>query len=224
MSAFFNAQAAASYLDGPPRQVPGYAGLLRMTSLLLAERVPPDGRVLVLGAGGGLELKALAEAHPGWTFDGVDPSAPMLGLAGETIASHADRVQLHEGYIDAAPQEPFHGATCILVLHFVPRAQRLETLRQLRQRLRPGSPLVLAHISFSQVEPERSQWIARHVAYGAADGASPTQMESARQAIGTRLHILGPEEEEALLAQAGFSGITPFYLGFSIRGWVAYAR
>jgi tRNA (cmo5U34)-methyltransferase len=179
---------------------------------------------MVRGAGGGLEIRALAETHPGWTFDGVDPSAPMLGLAAETVAPYAGRVQLHEGYIDAAPQGPFHGATCILVLHFVPRAQRLETLRQLRQRLRPGSPLVLAHISFSQAEPERSQWIARHVAYGAADGATSAQMESARQAIGTRLSILAPEDEEALLAQAGFSGITPFYLGFSIRGWVAYAE
>ena len=52
-----------------------------MMSLLLAERTPPDGRILVLGAGGGLELKALAESHPGWSFDGVDPSAAMLELA-----------------------------------------------------------------------------------------------------------------------------------------------
>src|SRR5689334_14020915 len=40
----------ASYAEGPPRQVPGYSSLHRMVSLLLAERTPPDGRVLVLGA------------------------------------------------------------------------------------------------------------------------------------------------------------------------------
>src|SRR5690606_22826133 len=74
-----------AYLDAPPRLVPGFHSLHRMISMLLAERTPPDGRVLVLGAGGGLELKALAEAHPGWLFDGVDPSGDMLRLAEWTV-------------------------------------------------------------------------------------------------------------------------------------------
>lgn len=220
---FFNEQAAASYIDGPPRQVPGYAGLLRMATLLLAERVPTDGRVLVLGAGGGLELKAFADAHPNWSFDGVDPSAPMLALAGKTAADHASRIQLHEGYIDAAPDGPFDAATCILVFHFMTREQRLDSLRQVRRRVKPGAPFVLAHISFPQTEPERSLWIARHVAFGAAAGLTPEQTESARQAIGTRLSILDPAEEEHLLREAGFSDITQFYAAFSFRGWVAYA-
>ncbi|KRA42239.1 class I SAM-dependent methyltransferase [Devosia sp. Root635] len=218
----FNEAAAASYLDGPPRQVPGYAGLLRMTALLLAERLSSDARVLVLGAGGGMELKAMADAQPHWSFAGVDPSAPMLRLAGQTVAPHAARVQLHEGYIDAAPEGPFDAATCILTMHFVPREQRLETLRQLRRRLKPGAPFVMAHISFPQTEPDRSLWIARHVAFGAAAGLTAEQMESARQAIGTRLTILSPDEEEALLAEAGFAGISQFYAAFSFRGWVAY--
>ncbi len=224
MSAFFNDHAAASYLDGPPRQVPGYTGLLRMTSLLLAERAPSAARVLVLGAGGGMELKVLADDHPDWSFDGVDPSAPMLRLAGETVGPHAGRVTLHEGYVDVAPAGPFDAATCILTMHFVPREQRLDTLSQLRRRLGPGAPFVMAHISFPQTEPERSQWIARHVAFGAAAGLTAEQMESSRQAIGTRLSIVAPKEEEQLLAEAGFSGITQFYAAFSFRGWVAYAR
>ncbi len=77
-SPFSNVQAVARYAEGPPRIVPGFAGMQRMATLLLAERVPEEGRVLVVGAGGGLELKAFAEAHPGWTFDGVDPAAEML--------------------------------------------------------------------------------------------------------------------------------------------------
>jgi tRNA (cmo5U34)-methyltransferase len=37
------------------------------------------------------------------------------------------------------------------------------------------------------------------------------------------LTILPPEEEEAMLAEAGFADVTLFYAALSFRGWVAYA-
>jgi len=217
----FNAQTASSYTAGPPRQVPGFADLHRMMSMLLAERTPPNGRVLVLGAGGGLELKALAEAHSGWSFDGVDPSADMLRLAEQTVGSNGARMRLHDGYIDAAPEGPFDAATCLLTLHFVPREQRLPTLKQVRRRLKAGAPFIVAHLSFPQTEPERATWIARHVAYG---GTDPANAESARHEISTRLSIMSPEDDEAMLRDAGFSNVSLFYAGLSFRGWLAYAE
>lgn len=219
----FGSHASSSYADGPPRQVPGFESLHRMVGQLLAERVPADGRVLVLGAGGGLELRALADAHAGWRFDGVDPSAAMLALAQQAVAPDSERVQLHEGYVEVAPAGPFDGAVSLLTFHFIPLEDRLETLVQLRQRLKPGAPLVLAHISFPQTEPARSRWIARHVAYGAAAGSTPAQLAAAEQAIGSRLSMLSPEAEEAMLARAGFVDIALFYAALSFRGWVAYA-
>jgi tRNA (cmo5U34)-methyltransferase len=192
-----------------------------MMSLLLAERTPPHGGVLVLGAGGGLELKALADAHPAWSFDGVDPSAAMLRLAEQTVGPNRATIRLHEGTIDAAPEGPFDAATCLLTLHFIAREQRVPTLKEVRRRLKAGAPFVVVHISFAQTEPERSLWIARHVAYG---GTDPAHAESARRAIGTRLSILSPEEDEAMLREAGFANVSLFYAGLSLRGWVAYAE
>lgn len=220
----FDARAASSYAEGPPRQVPGYSSLHRMVSLLLAERTPQDGRVLVLGAGGGQELKAMAEAHPGWSFDGVDPSSEMLRLAVQVAGPHAARMRFHRGYIDDAPGGPFDAATSILTFHFIPHDQRLETLKQMRRRLRVGAPFVLVHLSFPQTEPERSIWIDRHVAYGLSNGLEPADAKRARQAISNGLTILSPEEDVAMLRLAGFSNASLFYAGLSIRGWVAYAE
>lgn len=219
----FSGPSVDAYTEGPPRQVPGFFSLHRMTSMLLAERTPSNGRVLVLGAGGGLEIKALAEAHPGWSFDGVDPSADMLRVAEQVTAAYSDRVRLIQGYIDGAPEGPFDAATSLLTFHFIPREQRAETLGQIHRRLKQGAPFVLAHISFPQTEPERARWIARHVAFGMPDGTTDAQMERSRQAIATRLTILAPEEEEAMLREAGFTDVSLFYAGLSFRGWVAYA-
>lgn len=115
---------AASYGARVERSVPGLRDMHRMVALLLAERVPTDGRVLVLGAGGGLELSTMADLAPGWRFDGVDPSAGMIDQARMTIGENVSRVAFHEGYIETAPEGPFDGATALLVLHFLPRSER----------------------------------------------------------------------------------------------------
>lgn len=222
-SPFSDAKAVADYAAKPPRLVPGLAGLQRMTTLLLAERTPATGRVLVLGAGGGLELKEFATAHPGWEFDGVDPSAEMLKLARETLGPLGSRVRLHQGYIDAAPEGPFDSASCLLTLHFVPREARLSTLQQVHQRLKSGAPFVVAHLSFPQTEPERSLWFSRYVAFAVASGVEPAMAEKAVPAIQSQLDILDPAEEEDLLREAGFTDVSLFYTGFTFRGWVAYA-
>lgn len=220
----FNAHSTNSYADGLPRQVPGYASLLPMVSQLLAERTPTDGRILVLGAGGGQEILALANAHSGWSFDGVDPSTEMLQLARQTIKPHASRVQLHQGYISDAPQGPFDAATSILTFHFIPLEQRLKTLKQIRQRLKDGATFILVHLSFPQTEPERSLWIARHVAFSQLHNADPAKAENARQAIASKLTIISPEDEEAMLREADFANASLFYAGMSIKGWIAYAN
>ncbi|WP_196257726.1 class I SAM-dependent methyltransferase [Pelagibacterium limicola] len=216
----FSDTHAKSYVEGPPRLVPGFDALHRMMSMLLAERTPPDARILVLGAGGGLELRTLAADHPGWRFDGVDPSTDMLAEVHQTAAPYMDRIALTQGTIEAAPEAAFDAATCLLTFHFIARENRLPTLREIRRRLKPGAPFVLAHISFPQTEPERSLWIDRHIAWG---GTFPGNIESAREAISTRLTILSPEEEEAMLTQAGFASVSLFYAGLSFKGWVGYA-
>ncbi len=221
MDAFSDPQAVARYAEGPPRLVPGFADLQRMVTLLLSERAPDDARVLVVGAGGGLEIKAFAEARPGWRFDGVDPSAEMLNLARATLGPLAARTQLHEGIIDSAPDGPFDAASCILTLHFVAREERLRTLKEIRRRLRSGAPFAAAH--FSIPHGERDRWLSRYAAFAVSSGVEPSQAANAISMIAARLPVLAPDEDERLLREAGFGEVSLFYAGFAFRGWVAYA-
>lgn len=220
---FSDPDAVARYAEGPPRFVPGFADLHRMSRLLLAERAPRHARLLVLGAGGGLELKAFAEAQPEWIFDGVDPAAEMLKLAEQTLGPHAARTRLHQGYIDDAPDGPFDAAACLLTLHFLAPAERRRTLSEIHRRLKPGAPFVAAHSSFPQQADERALWLSRYAAFAIASGAPPDKAENARAAIATRLEMLDPAEDEAILHDAGFTKVSLFYAAFTWRGWVAYA-
>lgn len=223
MTGFSDPQAVARYAEGPPRLVPGFAGMQTMAMLLIAERVPSHARLLVLGAGGGLEIQHFAGAQPGWHFDGVDPSAEMLGLADHRLKPIADRIKLHHGLIDIAPDGPFDAATCLLTLHFIEPVERLRTLREIHRRLKPGAPLVVAHFSFPQEAEARKIWLSRYAAFAIASGMDSAIAETAHTRVGAQLPILSPEADESLLKEAGFDGISLFYAGFTFRGWVCYA-
>ena len=220
---FSDPAAINHYADNARRTVPGVDAVHRMASILLAEQAPADARILVLGAGGGLELKVFADDHPQWTFDGVDPASAMLDLARLTLAASADRVSLHTGYIDSAPDGPFDGAACLLTMHFLDAEERLRTLQQVRSRLKPGRPFVVMHISYAQEPQARELWLDREEAYLVASGGAPADARRRREAVSKALHSLSPEQDEDLLRQAGFSDATLFYAAFTFRGWVAYA-
>lgn len=223
MKHFSDPTAVAHYHQGAPRLVPGLGDLQRMAQVLLAERAPFDARVLVLGAGGGLELKAFADAQPGWSFDGVDPSHEMLALAHDTVAEHAGRVRLHEGYVDAAPAGPFDAAACLLTMHFMPLCERRHAMRAIRRRLRRGAPFVVAHMSVAEDEIERALWLARDEAYAVASGAPPEEARQRRALIERVLPVLAPEQDEALLREEGFKEVSMFYAAGVFRGWIGYA-
>ncbi|MET0889378.1 MAG: class I SAM-dependent methyltransferase [Stenotrophomonas maltophilia] len=221
---FSDPDAVAQYADNLVRQVPGVHALHQMTHVLLAEHVPAQGRVLVLGAGGGMELKAFAEASPTWRLTGVDPSAEMLGLAKRTLGVELSaRVDLIEGYIDSAPDIAFDGATCLLTLHFLSAEERLKTLCALRRRLKPGAPLIIAQHSVPSEPLEKHRWFQRWAAFVAARGLVGETAAARADSIANRLPTLSPEQEVTMLKEAGFKRPDLFYAALSFRGWVAYA-
>lgn len=222
MASFSNPDIVSGYTARTEQLVPGLHHLHKMTGLLLAERAPGDARVLVLGAGGGMELKALAEMQPEWRFHGVDPSAEMLKLAKVNLDSLASRITFQEGYIDAAPEGPFDAATCLLTLHFLPHEERLRTLRSIQRRLKPGAPFVAAHHSFPNLDGEADKWLKRYAAFASLSGVPAFQSENSIRTMKERLPVLSPEQDEALLREAGFSNIELFYAGLTFKGWVGY--
>ncbi len=218
---FANAALVETYITETPRKVPGLADVHRMAMLLLSECAQKDADILVVGAGGGMELMALAEARPRWSFVGVDPSGPMLELARRNVQAIVQRVELIEGTIDAVPADRFDGATCLLVLHFLDRSERLNTLMQIHRRLKPGARLVVAHHSAGT--GDAALWLVRSAAFADRETLSWEIASATGTAMVAALPLLFASEEEALMREAGFGSIELFYSAFSFKGWVATA-
>ena len=216
----------ARYVEkGPPAFMPGHAGVLQMVGVILAERMPPDGTILVVGAGGGLDTRALAEAGAGWRFVGVDPAPKMLDLARAVVGDEVNaRLELIEGVVTDAPEGPFDAATLILVLGIIPDdGSKLAILAEARRRLRSGSPFIVVDRCDDREGPMFKRNVDRYAAYALASGVDAETIAGAYESQRANVGLVPPERNEALLREAGFVEVELFYVGMNWRGWVAYA-
>jgi len=223
--AFFDKSQAATYDERFKNLAPMRDAMLLLTGAVLAE-LPPDARILCVGAGTGAELLFLARKFPGWSFTAVEPSGPMLEIcrskaAGEGIAG---RCVFHEGYLDSlpVPEEKFHAATSILVSQFVvDPEERRRFFAGIAERLLPGGYLVSADLSaeLSSANYDRllEAWSRLHT----FAEMEPGQVERFRSAYGRDVAVAPPEELGRFIASGGLEEVTLFYQALLIHAWFA---
>ena len=61
------------------------------------------------------------------------------------------------------------------------------------------------------------------MAFAVESGGIPAaDARNAAAAIDSRLPLLSPEQDVALLQKAGFENVELFYAAFTFKGWIAY--
>ena len=120
----FQQQGALSYDSRIGTLVPGYIALHQISAARLKAQLPEQARIVVVGAGTGTEVLALARQNPHWHITAVEPSADMLALARQKCAAaEVDNVDFFTGYMADLPlSDPFDAALCLLVMHFIETA------------------------------------------------------------------------------------------------------
>ena len=203
--------------------------------------LPPDARVLVVGAGTGQEVRVLAPLFPGWRFTLVDPSEGMLAVAERhaTNEGFVERCAFHHGYLASLAEAPHDAATSILVSHFLTDAdERGEFFEDIATRLKPGGLLFNADLSADREHPsfesQMDLWL-RMIDFANRSHDGPTlipadaepsvddtpKTPSYREMFGTKFAAHAPDEVESFIEQAGFRDITLCYQSVLVRAWCA---
>jgi tRNA (cmo5U34)-methyltransferase len=217
---------AANYERGPRWFVPGYDASHAMAAVLLRDRIGERGQILIVGAGGGVELSVFARECQGWTFIGVDPSAEMLRQANDKLESvgASDRVSWVQGTVENSPTGPFDAATAFLSLNFVPDdGSRLAALNEIRARLKSGSPFLIIDGCSDKNSARFEDDLRVYAAFARRNGAPAEVVQRALRMQRESLYYVLPEREVALLTEAGFSDVRLFYAGLWVFGWIARA-
>lgn len=217
----FNERAAVYDAD-ILKIIPGYDALHSNALHLLETSLAEDAFLLVAGVGTGNETSAAALRNPEWRITGFDVAENMIKTASDKIKRHGlgDRVELIHGTIDDVLQDPFDAATALLIMHFIPYAEKLEFLRGVNSRLRPGGVLVTADFTCDRESYEFETFAAAWEACMLAT----TEKKEVDERLGHARHgldILSHEETLDLLAKAEFTNTRLFWKSLIFSAYIS---
>ncbi|MGV8057714.1 MAG: class I SAM-dependent methyltransferase [Smithellaceae bacterium] len=229
---------AGNFDENPPTKVEGYDKSMRqfcgayeeifkISHCCLRARLPGKARVLIVGTGTGMEIAEFAPLNPGWSFCGVDPSADMLTLAQKKIEEKnlTGEIKLIKGYVDdLQDNDVFDGATCILVMHFLPDdGAKLALLHSIFKRLKHGAPFVIVDGFGEPESPDFEEIKMSWKQYPVIKGVPEEIVENAFNNVIMKMLRFVPESRiRELLSETGFTRVVKYYSGFLYGGWMGY--
>ena len=200
----------------------GHAAYELGVSALTAQLDGQDAAsLLYVGLGTGAELMPYTRFDvPGWRFTGVEPSDAMLAVARKRLEAEGllSRTHLHLGELHTLPPgPPFDGAQLMGVLHHVEGEEaRLELLREVTRRLKPGAPLVLG--CRVGKDPELTNVELRRLR---AYGMSPEELERRRQLFAVMRPIESDAALFAMFARTGLVAPRPLFVSLQFKVFLA---
>lgn len=219
--AAFGEKQAASYDDRFAKASAMRDAMHLVTRLALGE-LRDDARVLCVGAGTGLEIGYLAAAFPRWRFMAVEPAPAMLAQCRKRADAEgfADRCEFHEGFLDSLSiGDPYDGATCLLVSHFLQRPERKEFFIEIARRLKPGATLVNADLASGVGTPGHKRAMAVWRRMWLLCDTPVEQVDNMLTEFEKKVPLLPPDDVVELVCAAGFDAPTPILQTLLIHGW-----
>lgn len=202
-----------------------YESIFTMSYSYLNSRLKEDAEVLIVGAGTGMEICTFSPLSPKWKLTGVDPSKDMLSIARSKIEAMnlKSPINLYQGYTHELPEDSLYdGATCILVMHFLPDdGAKLELLKSISQHLKSGATFILVDGFGTRGSEEFNLAVAAWKKFAEAMGVDSQIVEDGfKNQILKKIQFVPESRISDLLNEAGFEKPYRFFTSFLYGGWV----
>lgn len=217
----FDSETSVRYDKFVQRLIPDYVHLHELVVAQLGLALRDDARVLVVGAGTGTEVLALADFDDSWTFTAVEPSAAMVDVARARVdeAGLTDRVTFHVGTLDTLDDpEPFDAATAILVMHFMPTDVKASVFKDIGSRLKTDAPLVMVHPIGDPGTDKHA--LAMHAWHDHMEQTMRDRADDVYANVQETLHFISEEAQANMLTAAGFGEATRFHNRMVFGAWI----
>ncbi|GAA70042.1 class I SAM-dependent methyltransferase [Pseudoalteromonas sp. BSi20439] len=211
----FTGEEAQEYDNRITRLVPGYELLHQLTNAQLSATLTDNAHILVVGAGTGKEIAALANINSTWQFTAQDTSADMLAIAKQRFIEQGidSRVTIECSPVDKIKAKA-DVVLCLLVMHFVEdNGDKKQILKSIKANLKKGANLYIADLMRPETTFERESQLNTCAQLGLTE-AGKTQMG---HNLEREFYPLDRMRFSELLNECGF-GIPKLYfkaLGFS---------
>jgi tRNA (cmo5U34)-methyltransferase len=212
--------------DMVSRSVPLYEVIQELMAIILL-RCRAPGPICDLGCSTGATLSALiGQATEPLDLIGIDQSPDMLDACRSKLApllgSH--RLTLCCASLEALPDGiggEWGAVVLSLVAQFLRPLARQKLLADAARRLRPGGCLVLLEKTVQRSLAINKTFIDCYHDYKSARGYSMTEIARKREALENRLIPFRPEENVAMLREAGFAEAEIFFTWLNFQGYLA---
>lgn len=222
----FDDRVAAVFPDMIRRSVPGYAAIIGMIGLIAEQHAQPASRLYDLGCSLGAASLAMRTrvSAPGCTLVAVDNAPAMVDRAREALdAQPGMPVELYCADIRDVDVSDASVVVLNFTLQFLPTADRLALLRDVRSGMRPGVVLVLSEKIAGADDAQDRELTELHHAFKRANGYSELEISQKRSALE---NVLIPETlvtHQQRLTKAGFRRADLWFQCFNFVSLVARA-
>lgn len=224
----FNDRVAEVFDDMLDRSVPSYRTVIDGMAQILACHLQHGATIYDLGCSTGTTLLELARRLPEMDlrYIGIDNAPAMLGKARRKSAMFTKSECLHfrEDDITSCPLPEAAAILCNYTLQFLRPLTRQTFVNRVFAALPPGGIFLLSEKIIAHASRLNRDFIEIYHDFKKKQGYSELEIATKREALENILIPFSLEENIALLREAGFDEIEPFFTWFNFSSIVALKR
>lgn len=224
----FNDRVADVFDDMLDRSIPYYRSVIDGMAQILACHLQHGAIVYDLGCSTGTTLLELARRLPEMElrYIGIDNAPAMLDKACRKTAMFTKSECLHfrQDDITSCPLPGAAAILCNYTLQFLRPLTRQMFVNRIFTALPPGGVFLLSEKTIAHASRLNRDFIEIYHLFKKKQGYSELEIAAKREALENVLIPFSMEENVALLREAGFEEIEPFFTWFNFSSIVALKR